>query len=157
MAADPGAVTKPDSARPEHTPQLARSRRVAAVAGSQREVLVVTGQVVSRTPAAVARSRRCGAGTWAGAARGWLGAARNRVRKGREPVVRVGPGRGLSRIDPGCADPLGQPGQLIAAALPDSGERNRVPGQVERDLVWLANLVPAGHSLDGQHGAVDAT
>ena len=36
-----------------------------------------------------------------------------------EPVVGVGPGSGLVRVQPGTADPLGEQCELVPAALPD--------------------------------------
>jgi hypothetical protein len=74
------------------------------------------------------------AGLWAGTRAG-------------EAVVRVGPGSGLLRIQPGCTDALGQLRELIAAALADGRERHRVPGQPEGDLVGLPGGVTAGHGL----------
>jgi hypothetical protein len=72
-------------------------------------------------------------------------------------VVRVRPGGGLFRVEPGCADSLGQLRELIAAALADGGKRHRVPSQPEGDLIRLASGVPAGHGLHGQHRTIDAT
>jgi hypothetical protein len=76
---------------------------------------------------------------------------------GGEPVVRIRPGGRLFRVEAGGADPGRQLGELISAALSYGRERHRVPGQVERDLIRLARLVPARHSMHRQHGTIDAT
>jgi hypothetical protein len=66
-----------------------------------------------------------------------------------EAVVRVRPRNGLLRVEPRCADALGQLGELIAAALADGRERYRVPGQLEGDLIRLPSGVPASYRLHG--------
>jgi hypothetical protein len=68
-----------------------------------------------------------------------------------EPVVRVGPGRGLLGIESGRTDPVGQLGEVMTAALAHGSERDRVPGQAQRDLVRLPGAVTAAHGGDGQH------
>jgi hypothetical protein len=83
---------------------------------------------------------------FAGQAAGLWPAAR-----AREAVVRVRPGGGLLRVEPGCADALGQLRELVAAALADGGERHRVPCEPEGDLIRPASGVPASHGLHGQH------
>jgi hypothetical protein len=74
-----------------------------------------------------------------------------------ETIVRIRPSGGLLRVEPGCAQALGQLRKLIATALADGRERDRVPGQPEGDLVRPASRVPAGHGLHGKHGSIDAT
>jgi hypothetical protein len=123
------ALAEPQRAGPKHAAQLAGARHVRPVPRPQREVLMVAGQV---------------AGTRAAA-------------RGREPVVRVRPGLSLLRIEAGGTNPGRQLGELITAALAYGRERHRVPGQVERDLIRLASLVPARHSMHRQHGTIDAT
>jgi len=123
------ALAEPQRAGPQHAAQLASARQVSPVAGAQREVLMVAGQAAAIRASAT----------------------------GGEPVVRVRPGGGLLRVEPGRGDPCGQLRQLVSAALAHGRERPRVPGQVERDLIRLPGPVPAGHSLHGQHGTIDAT
>ncbi len=123
------ALAEPERAGPQHAAQLTGAGQVPPVPRPQREVLVVAGQVARVRAAA----------------------------RGGEPVVRVRPGGSLLGIEAGGGDPLRQLGELVAAALADGRERHRVPGQVERDLVRLPCLIPAGHSLHRQHGTIDAT
>ncbi|HYK70117.1 MAG TPA: hypothetical protein VEV45_19375 [Streptosporangiaceae bacterium] len=113
--ADPGAFSQPDRARPQHAAQLARPRRVHAIARAQREVLVITRYVArrahvtaGRTPGRVPVGAR--ASTLADAGNG-------------EPVVRVGPRVGLRWVAARCTDPLGQLSKLVPAPLTDGRER----------------------------------
>jgi hypothetical protein len=123
------ALAEPQRTGPQNAAELAGTWQVSPVPGPQREVLVVAGQV---------------AGFRAAAGR-------------REPVVRVRPRRSLLGIEAGGSYPPSQLGKLIAAALADGRERHRVPSQIERDLIRLPRLVPAGHGLHGQHGTINAT
>jgi hypothetical protein len=88
------------------------------------------------------------------ATRAGLGGRRHR--RTREPVVGVRPGIGLLGVEPSGCDLVSEEGELMAAALADGGERDRVPGQVQRDLVGLPGPVTARDGGDGQHGAIDA-
>jgi hypothetical protein len=123
------ALAEPHRAGPQHAAQLAGARQVSPVAREQREVLMVAGQAAAIRAAAT----------------------------GGEPVVGVRPRGGLLGVEPGRGDPCSQLRQLVSAALANGRERPRVPGQVERDLIRLPGPVPAGHSLHGQHGTIDAT
>jgi len=78
-------------------------------------------------------------------------------RRGREPVIRVGPGRRQVRVQSRAGYPLGELGELMTASLSHRCERDRVPGQAERYLEWLAGTITARHGCHGQHGAIDAT
>lgn len=123
------ALAQPQRAGPQHAAELAGARQVSPVPRPQGEVLVIAGQ---------AASIRAAAGS-------------------REPVVRVRPRCGLLGVEAGGGNPRSQVGELIAASLADGRERHRVPGQIERDLIRLPCLVPARHSMHGQHGTIDAT
>jgi hypothetical protein len=46
---------------------------------------------------------------------------------GRKPVIRIRPGSRQLRILPSGADPRGEVRKLVAAALADGGERDRIP------------------------------
>ncbi len=122
------ALPEPHRCRPQYAAQFTAAGQVAALTGSQHEVLMIAGQATGPWPAA----------------------------RTREPVVRVGPGGSLLRVGPGRTDPLCQFGELVAAALADGGERDRVPGQSQGDLVRPADRVPAVDSVHGQDGAIYA-
>jgi hypothetical protein len=122
------ALAEPQGTGPQHAAELAGTWQVCPVPGPQREVLMLAGQVAGRAAAG-----------------------------GREPVVRVRPRRSLLGIEASRSYPPSQLGKLIAAALADGRERHRVPSQIERDLIWLPRFIPAGNSLHGQHGTIDAT
>lgn len=144
----PRALAEPDGTRPQHAPQLARSWRIHAVARPQREVLVIAGHVTGRGPASRVSGRT--------PARVFI-TARVDDPRGWEAVVRIRPRGRLRRVEPRRAHALGQPGQLVAAALPHGRERHRIPAQVQSDLIRPADTVAAGHRLHGQHGAINAT
>jgi hypothetical protein len=103
--ADADALADPDGAGAKHASQLAGTRHVRSFARAQREVLVVVAQVArSVTDAARDVIRRCLSWSWAGANAGRLAVG------GREPVVRVRPGRRLLRIIARRTDALGELG-----------------------------------------------
>jgi hypothetical protein len=132
------ALAHPHSARAQCAAQLTAAREVDPVAGAEREVLGLAGQVT----ASVMSVR--------------LTLLSGRHRRTGEPVVGVGPGVGLLGVEPrGCylVRELGEP---VAAALADGGERDGVPHQVQRDLVRLPGPVTAGHSGHRQQRAIDA-
>ncbi|HYK68011.1 MAG TPA: hypothetical protein VEV45_08715 [Streptosporangiaceae bacterium] len=145
--ADSCALAQPDGARPQHAAQLARSRRVYAVTGAQREVFVIAGHLACRARGTGRRGpthSAAGDSAFAGAG-------------DREPVVGVWPGIGLRGVAASRADLLGELGQFVAAPLPDGGEWLRVPREAQRDLIRLARAIMAAHRLDRQHRAIDAT
>jgi hypothetical protein len=133
------AVTDPDRAGAQHTPQLAGAGQVGPVPRAQREVLGLTGQIATQAERARVTGRGPGLAGRAG-----------------EPVIRVRPGGRLLGIEPGPGQLIREPGELMTAPLPDEGERDRVPGQVQRDLERLPGPVPARHCSHGQHGAINA-
>lgn len=149
--ADTRAVTQPDCARPQHTAQLAGSRRVHAITRAEREELVITIDLACRvrwTARQVPQARGRGSpATRAGA----LAETGN-----REPVVRVWPASGLRRVAACRAHPVGQLSQLVPAPLPDSCEGHRVSAEAQRDLVGLAGAVMTAHGLDRQHRTIYA-
>jgi hypothetical protein len=152
MLSDPDALADPDRAGPEHAPKLAGARRIEALAGAQREVLMIAGEVAgavggaARLLACQCRVLPCGPSMMEPTV----------IRRG-EPVVRIRPRRGLLGIRARRADPLRELGQLVPATLADCGERHRVPGQIERDLVRLADPIAATYSLNRQHRTINAT
>jgi hypothetical protein len=125
-----GAVPEPDRARAQHAPQLAAARQVRAIARPEREVLGLAGQVAGRMRA------------------GWV--QRGPGGRGREAVVWIWPRRRLPRVSARTVEPVRQQGKLVAAALPDRRERNRVPGQGQGDLIRLACPVTACDRCHGQ-------
>jgi hypothetical protein len=130
-----GAVADPDGTGAEQAAQLPGAGRIGAIARAQREILCL-----ARLEAAALAGRATLTGPWCG-----------------KPVVRVWPGGRLIRIEPGPVDLFGEHREMVPAALPYRRERDRVPGQVEGDLEWLARAVVAGHGGHGQHRAIDAT
>jgi hypothetical protein len=59
-------------------------------------------------------------------------------------------------VHPRGGDLVRKQREPVAATLADGGERDRVPGHVQRDLVGLSGPVAAGHGGDREHGAIDA-
>jgi hypothetical protein len=162
VRADADAFADPYRSGSQHAAQLAALWQVEPLMRPQREVLVIAGEHASVVSGAVsshvdrpvvANIVRPGRG--AGVRGRGLGCGRGRGR-GREPVVWIRPGGRLHRILPGGADPLREVRKLVAAALADGSERDRVPRQLQRYLVWLPDPITAGHSLDGQHGTIYA-
>jgi hypothetical protein len=150
MCADADALAHPDRARPEHAPQFAGLGQVKPLMRPQREVLVIPGQHAGTVAGAVCtRTAHPLTATIFGSGR----SARVRARK---PVVRIRPVGRLLRILPGGAHLGGEVRKLVAAALANGSERDRVPRQLQRYLIWLANPITARHSLDGQHGTIYA-
>ncbi len=128
--AQPRALADPVGAGPQRAAQFPAAGQVTAGPGAQREELVVAGLIVVPP-----------------------------VYPGRrgEPVVGVGPHRGLLGIAARGPYPVGQPGELVAAALAHRGERGRVPAQLQRDLVCAARPVAAGHRGHRQDRSINAT
>jgi hypothetical protein len=149
----PGAVPHPDRTGPQHAPEFAAAWRVDPVTGPQREVLRLTRQV-----SAVAR-RHMQSGRGLAMSRRAAGTRPVRClrHRAREPVVRIRPRCGLFGIGPRGGQPVREIRQLITAALANHGERHRIPGQAQGDLIWPADPVTAAHRLDGQDGAINAT
>lgn len=73
-----------------------------------------------------------------------------------KPVVRVGPDVRLFRVNASRSDVLGKLGKLMTAPLTDSGERYRVSGQAQRDLIRLARAVAAVDGHDREHRPIYA-
>lgn len=73
-----------------------------------------------------------------------------------EPVVRIGPRRGLRRILACRRDADGELGQPEAAAFADRSERLTSAGEVEGDLVGHAQSVITRHSGNRQNGSINA-
>lgn len=152
------ALAHPHRVRPQHAPQLARSWQVGTIPGAQSEILRLAGQeaveVADRGPALRTVSPgRCDlalAGrrittltrrTWPG-----IGQLAASTRLGfRKAVVRVGPDGRLLRIDPRSGQALGELRELMAAPLTDRGERHRVPGEVQSDLIRLTGTIAAAN------------
>jgi hypothetical protein len=132
------AVAHPDSAGAQQTAQLTAARQVDAVPRAEREILRLARQVVAQLMSAT--------GTRLG----------GRRRRAGEPVVRIGPRVGLLGVHPRGGDLVRKQREPVAATLADGGERDRVPGHVQRDLVGLSGPVAAGHGGDREHGAIDA-
>ena len=140
-----GAVADPYRAGAQHAAQLSGSRQIGAVPGPQHEVLSLARQVTAGMPAcrdpAIGRAR--------------LPRNGEQVRA-REAVVGIRPCRGLLPVEPGLTDRFCQQGELVAAALADCRERNRVPCQRERYLVRPPRTIMTGHCCHGQHGSINA-
>ena len=124
------ALTDPVGAGPQRAAQFPAAGQVTAGPRAQREELVVAGLIV--VPPLYPGRRG-------------------------EPVVGVGPHRGLLGIAARGPYPVGQPGQLVAAALAHRGERGRVPAQLQCDLVCAASPVAAGHRDHRQDRSINAT
>ena len=73
-----------------------------------------------------------------------------------EPVVRVGPGRGLLRVESGGTDPVGKLGEMVPAALAHGSERHPVPGELQGDLIRLPLPVPARYRDDAEDRIINA-
>jgi hypothetical protein len=129
------AVTHPDGAGAQQAAQLSAAWRVDAIARAQRKVLRFARQAAAQVMPTTAR----------------LGYRRRRRCRAGEPVVRIGPRCDLLGVEPRRRDPVRKQGEPVTAALADGSERDRVPGQVQRDLVGLSGPVPAGHGGYGQH------
>jgi hypothetical protein len=126
-AAQPGALADPVGAGSQRAPQFPAAGQVTTAPRAQREELIVAGLVVARPG------------------------------RGGEAVIGVGPHRGLLGVAPRGPDLVGQLGEPVAAALPDHGERGRVPAELKCDLVYLACPVTAGHRGHGQDRSINAT
>jgi len=135
-----GAVPHPYGTRSQQAPEFTRAWQVGAIPGAQREVLGLARQIAARMPP--------GAGTPAGRGGG---------RRTGEPVVGIGPGGNLVRVEPRLAHPVGQLGKLMTAALANGRERNRVPCQRQGDLIRTPRAVTACNWRYRQHGPIDAT
>ena len=126
-AAQPGALADPVGAGSQRAPQFTAAGQVTAAPCAEREELVVAGLIVARPG------------------------------QGGKAVIGVGPHRGLLGVVSRGPDLVGQTGQTVAAALPHRGERGRVPAELQRDLVYLARPVTAGHRGHGQDRSINAT
>ena len=146
VRAGASAVADPDCTRAQYAPQLASARQIGSVTGPQREVLLLARQIAAvqpgwpRGPVCV-RIAACP----------WRLRRPQGGRRAGDPVIRVRPGGRLCRVQPRAAQPVREQGQLVAAALADRGKGNGVPGQIQRDLEWLARPVPARDRCHGQH------
>jgi hypothetical protein len=153
ILADTEALAHPDSAGTKHAPQFAGARQVDAITRAQREVLVIAGKVADRLAAAASvPAGRCRIRFRAGVQAGRIAATWC-----REPVIWIRPYGHLLGVLPRRADALGELRQLVPASLADSREGYRVPGQIQRDLIWLPGSVTAAHCLDRQHRTINAT
>jgi hypothetical protein len=150
MDADPDALADPHRGGPQHAAQLAALRQVKPLVRAQGEVLVIAGESAAAVTGVVSTDA-----DWP-TARNIVGPGRDELVlvRGRKSVVRIRPGGRLERVLPGGADLCSEVRKLVAAALPDGSERDRVPGQLQRYLVRLPDPITAGHSLDGQHGPI---
>jgi hypothetical protein len=79
-----------------------------------------------------------------------------RAGRAGEPVIRIGPVRGLVGIDQSRADLAGQQRKLMTAALADGGEWHRVPDQIQGDLIGLPGSIATCHSGNGQQRTINA-
>lgn len=136
-AVRPGAraVTDPDRAGAQHAPQLPGARQIGPVARAEREVFGLAGKITAQLAGPGRRARR----------------RARRQRGAGEAVVRIRPRRGLLGIEPGVGELVGQLRELVTAPLADGRERDRVPGQAQRDLERLPGAIAARHCSDRQH------
>jgi hypothetical protein len=128
------ALSQPDGIGAQDAPKLAGAGQVAAVARPEGEVL------------GIARETAADAG----------GSARRSSQRAGEPIIWIGPRVSLLGVSPRLRHALRELREVMTAALADSGERHRVPGQAQSDLVGLADPVPTADRVDGQHGAINA-
>jgi hypothetical protein len=147
MGAYADALADPHRGGSQHASQLAALGQVKPLVRAQGEVLVIAGEPAAVTAKLSTHAARP-------AARNFVGPRGDNLNRGRKSVVRIRPGGRLQRVLPGGADLCGEVRKLVAAALPDGSERDRVPGQLQRYLVRLPDTITAGHSLDGQHGPI---
>lgn len=137
-------------ARPEHAPHLAGTRQIAAIPGTEREVLALARLEAGQPWLAVL--------SWDD--RGLVARARPGGRLlgsgSGEPVVRVRPARYLLGILARGLDSGGERRELVTAALADDSERLSVPDQLQSDLVWLTHLVVTRDRVHSQEGSIYA-